>query len=77
MTELEFQQLPNRRLKFTTYTGKVYVGGNVVDHTEINTKYYIQTDFQNFQSLTKEEKIAKGILIPIKPSIIEEAIVIQ
>lgn len=76
MTTEEFQQLPNRRIKFITYTGKVYVGGNYVDHLSEKTEYYIITNTQAQGNLSKEEKIAKGILVPIKPSIIEEAIVI-
>ncbi|MBL7936039.1 MAG: hypothetical protein JNM51_09570 [Bacteroidia bacterium] len=77
MTELEFQHLPNSKIRFTTYTGKVYVGGNYVEHLPNKTEYYIITNPQAQGNLSKEEKIAKGILIPIKPSIIEEAIVIQ
>jgi hypothetical protein len=77
MTELEFQQLPNRRIKFVTYTGRTIVGGNITEHEDGTMKHYIQTDFQNDRDLTKEEKIKKGILIPIKPEIIEEAIVLQ
>jgi hypothetical protein len=76
MTTEAFENLPNSRIKFTTYTGKVYVGGNYVAHLSGKKEYYIITNPQAQGNLTKEEKITKGILIPIKPSIIEEAIVI-
>ena len=77
MTESEFRQLPNRKIKFITYTGKVHVGGNFTDYSEGTEKFYIITNPNVSESLTLEDKINKGILIPIKPSIIEEAIVIQ
>lgn len=76
MSDLEFENLPNRKIKFITYTGKIIIGGNVTDYNE-KKQHYIQTDFKNSESLSKEEKIKKGVLIPIKPSIIEEAIVIS
>ena len=77
MTEAEFENLPNSRIKFTTNTGKVYVGGNVTDYENGKPKYYIQTIFNNLGGLSLEDKIAKGIMVPIKPLIIEGAIVIQ
>lgn len=77
MTELEFMQLPNRKIRFITYTGRVIIGGNYTIHKpNEKAKHYILTSNKE-NNMSEEEKIEKGILVPIKPEIIEEYIIIQ
>ena len=76
MTKEDFHLLPNRRIKFITYTGKIIIGGNYTEHVGSREEFFIITDPKKGNELTLEEKIREGILVPIKPEIIDDYIVL-